>query len=174
LIRFVAGPDGFIIPDLAQNLPGRGLWVTADRDVLQTAAQKNLFSKAAKASVKVAPDLAAQVAQLMRKRCLELFGMSKRAGVSVLGQTQIEAALRSDQLALLLIADDASQELDSRHQVKESRVFTRNELGAAVGYDQIVYAGLNPGGLAEKLTAELARLEKIDTHSHIVKDSEQR
>ncbi len=123
--------------------------------------QKNLFSKAAKESVKVDPDLALQITQLMRKRCLELIGLAKRAGVSVLGQTQVESALRANKLALLLIADDASQSLDSRHQVKESRIFTRHELGAAVGFDQIVYAGLNPSGIAEKLAAELARLENL-------------
>ena len=27
LIRFVAGPDGAIVPDLARRLPGRGVWV---------------------------------------------------------------------------------------------------------------------------------------------------
>ena len=26
MIRFVAGPDGWVIPDLAGRLPGRGLW----------------------------------------------------------------------------------------------------------------------------------------------------
>ena len=31
LIRFVADPDGVIVPDLAQRLPGRGVWVTASR-----------------------------------------------------------------------------------------------------------------------------------------------
>ena len=27
LIRFVAGPDGQVVPDLGRKLPGRGLWV---------------------------------------------------------------------------------------------------------------------------------------------------
>ena len=30
LIRFVVGPDG-VVPDLKRKLPGRGLWVTAER-----------------------------------------------------------------------------------------------------------------------------------------------
>ena len=26
LIRFVAGPDGMLVPDLRRKLPGRGVW----------------------------------------------------------------------------------------------------------------------------------------------------
>ncbi|WP_304191444.1 DUF448 domain-containing protein, partial [Phenylobacterium aquaticum] len=47
LIRFVAGPDGVVVPDLARKLPGRGLWVAADRVSLETAAKKGLFARAA-------------------------------------------------------------------------------------------------------------------------------
>ena len=35
LIRFVIGPDGEVTPDLAGKLPGRGLWVAADRATLE-------------------------------------------------------------------------------------------------------------------------------------------
>ena len=37
LIRFVAGPDGQVVPDLAEKLPGRGIWVTADRAAIAKA-----------------------------------------------------------------------------------------------------------------------------------------
>ena len=45
LIRFVAGPDGAVVPDLARKLPGRGLWVAADRSSVETAAKKNHFAQ---------------------------------------------------------------------------------------------------------------------------------
>ena len=31
LIRFVASPDGKVVPDLPRSLPGRGMWVAATR-----------------------------------------------------------------------------------------------------------------------------------------------
>ena len=37
LIRFVAGPEGHAVVDLAEKLPGRGAWVTARTDDLATA-----------------------------------------------------------------------------------------------------------------------------------------
>ena len=39
LIRFVAGPDGEVVPDLKRKLPGRGVWVTAKRDLVQQAVK---------------------------------------------------------------------------------------------------------------------------------------
>lgn len=167
LIRFVVSPDHVVTPDLAQNLPGRGLWVTADRSSIETAARKNLFAKAAKESATADPDLADEVARLMRKRALDFLGLARRSGIAVLGQPQVEAALKPGKLALLLIAEDASQALGNRHAVPEYRGFARDELGAALGHEQIVYAGLKPHALTEKFMAEIARMAKVAPQAYI-------
>jgi len=166
LIRFVVGPENDIVPDLAQNLPGRGFWVKADYDALTLAAKKGLFAKAAKKPVKAALDLADQIIKLLCARCLSLAGLAKGAGIAVLGEPQVEAALRAKKLALLLLANDARAEPDNRQNVPTYNVFTRDELGAALGYAQIVYAGLKPHGLTARLQTELYRLEKLAVTSH--------
>jgi predicted RNA-binding protein YlxR (DUF448 family) len=61
LIRFVVSPDGQIAPDILEKLPGRGIWVSADRDAIEKAVKKNLFARAAKAKVTVPEDLADRV-----------------------------------------------------------------------------------------------------------------
>ena len=167
LIRFVVSPDAFIVPDLAQNLPGRGLWVKTDLEAITTAITKNLFAKAAKTSVKAGPDLLTQLVALQKKRCLDFLGFTKRSGAAILGQTQTETAARAGKLALLLIADDAADTIDNRHQAAENHMFNRNELGAALGHDQLVYIGLPPNPLTKKLKAEIERLEKITGKAHI-------
>jgi predicted RNA-binding protein YlxR (DUF448 family) len=167
LLRFVVSPDHIVTPDLAQNLPGRGLWVTAEREAITAAARKNLFSKAAKQSVKADPGLADEVARLMRKRALDYLGLARRAGIAVLGQPQVEAAVKAGKLAFLFIAADATQRIDGRKSVPQYQGFTRDELGGALGHDQIVYAGLKPHPLAKKLAAELARMEKIASEAYI-------
>ena len=48
LIRFVIGPEAQIVPDVLEKLPGRGIWVTSDRDALEKAVTKGLFSRGAK------------------------------------------------------------------------------------------------------------------------------
>ena len=45
LVRFVADPDGNVVPDVAAELPGRGMWVNATREAVKTAVARNLFAK---------------------------------------------------------------------------------------------------------------------------------
>jgi predicted RNA-binding protein YlxR (DUF448 family) len=174
LLRFVVGPDQTLYPDLAQNLPGRGLWVSATREAITTAAKKNLFAKAAKTAVKVAPDLVDQVVQLIRRRCLDFIGLAKRSGTAVLGQIQVEGELKTGKLALLLLADDAGSDLSSykaAKNVQKSNLFTRKELGAALGHEQLVYVGFRPHALTGKLQAEMEQLEKLIQSHHITSDT---
>ena len=45
MVRFVAGPGGEVVPDLKRKLPGRGVWVTARRDLVDKAVTRNLFAR---------------------------------------------------------------------------------------------------------------------------------
>ena len=93
LIRFVAAPDGSVAPDLARKLPGRGLWVAADRASVEAAVKKNLVSRAAKAPLKPVaglPDLVER--ERVKSPALILIGeVTARADVA-LGQLASEFA----------------------------------------------------------------------------------
>src|SRR3954451_13743567 len=92
LIRFAAAPDGAVVPDLARKLPGRGLWVAADRASVATAAKKGLFARAAKAQIKAPADLADQVERLLKSRLLSGLGLAKRAGDLTSGFEKVSSA----------------------------------------------------------------------------------
>jgi predicted RNA-binding protein YlxR (DUF448 family) len=162
LIRFVIGPDRRVIPDLAENLPGHGMWVSANRADITAAAKKNLFAKAAKTAAKPDAELADLVARLLRARCLSLLGLAKGAGVTILGEGQAEAALRARKAAFYLAASDAAKLLENRHDIPVCRAFSRDELGNALGYAQIVHAALLPHKLTEKLRLEIGRLANLE------------
>ena len=49
MIRFVLGPGNEVYPDLKHKLPGRGVWVTAQADMVNEAVRRRLFSRAFKA-----------------------------------------------------------------------------------------------------------------------------
>ena len=159
LIRFVLGPDKAFVPDLAARLPGRGLWVSASRAALEIAIQKNLFTRAARTHVKADVTLIDQVEQLLAKRCLELLGLARSAGLVVLGQPQVEQAVKAHALAFVLVAADAGKDGVKKlhHATLVPTPFTRDQLGAALGRDHLVSIGLKPHSLTEKLKTELAR-----------------
>src|SRR5229473_1763845 len=67
LIRFVAGPDGAVVPDLKRRLPGRGVWVTARRGAVEEAVRRRAFGRGLKTEVKAAVT-AGPVVALVRAR----------------------------------------------------------------------------------------------------------
>ena len=105
LIRFVAAPDGSVAPDLARKLPGRGLWVAADRASIETAVKKNLFSRAAKAPMKPAADLADTVESLLVRRCLDQLGLARREGVLISGFEKSLANIRAGKTSISRFSD---------------------------------------------------------------------
>ena len=65
LIRFVLGPEGAVVPDIANKLPGRGVWVTARADKVQEAGQRKLFHKGFRQAVEVSSEIDQQVEHLL-------------------------------------------------------------------------------------------------------------
>ena len=156
MIRFVVDPEGRVTPDLKERLPGRGLWVTATREALDQAVVKHAFSKAAKQSVKVAPDLAERVIELARREVAELLGLARKSGQLVAGFEKVEAALRADKVRVLVAASDGAE--DGRGKlariagsgVEICAPLTAAELAQALGREHAVHAAIKSGGIAEK------------------------
>ena len=168
MIRFVIDPDGRVTPDLKERLPGRGMWVTAARDVLEQAVAKHAFSKAAKQSVKVAPDLADQVAVLARREVAELLGLARKSGQLVAGFEKVDAVLRAGKVRVLVAASDGAE--DGRGKlariagsgVEICAPLTAAELAQALGREHAVHAAITAGGIAEKTIIASRRLAALE------------
>lgn len=176
LIRFVLGPDGTVVPDLDGKLPGRGLWLSARRDMLETAVRKRAFSKAARCQTVVDPGLDGVVEGLLRQRCLNLLGFARRAGIAVAGFDKVAAAARAGQVRILVEATEGAD--DGRRKVmaaaaqaaREGRrlpavieLFTGAELAAVLGREHVVHVAVTHGkpdqrALADRFAAECERL----------------
>ncbi|MCX7368001.1 MAG: DUF448 domain-containing protein, partial [Alphaproteobacteria bacterium] len=85
MIRFVLGPGREIVPDLAERLPGRGMWLSARGDVLESAISRWAFTRAARGPVVVPPGLTALLQRGLRTRIADLLGLARRAGQAVAG-----------------------------------------------------------------------------------------
>ncbi len=163
LIRFVLGPEGAVVPDLAEALPGRGVWVGAERTAVETARAKNIFAHAFRAPAKPPADLADRIERLLAERCIALIGFARRADQIFVGRDQVKAAIGQGAVALLLAAADSegrdAADLAARFGGERFSILTGAELGAALKRETIVHMGVKPGRLAETLARELRRLE---------------
>ncbi|MDE2166052.1 MAG: RNA-binding protein [Alphaproteobacteria bacterium] len=163
MLRFVVGPDRRVVPDVDGRLPGRGLWLTAARDIVKTAVAKRVFARAAKQDVVVEDGLDDRVEALLVRRSIERLGLARRAGQAFAGFTQVEKAARAGEVAVLVEASDGAP--DGRGKLRRlapdlpvADRLTATELGQAFAREHVVHAALLKGRLAESFVAEHARL----------------
>lgn len=166
LIRFVVGPDAAIVPDIAGKLPGRGIYVSPDRDAITKAATKGGFSRAAKAQVTAALDLADQVSHLLTARLIQSLALARKAGQAVAGFEKVKALLVSGDAVALFQASDGSLAMKSKlrpPQGPESHVdcLSSADLGVAFGRDTVIHAALTAGGIADMCLTEAKRLKGV-------------
>ncbi len=178
LIRFARSPDGSAVPDLARKLPGRGVWVTANRAMVADAVKKNLFSKGFAEQTKAEPDLANSVALLLRRAALSYLSLAKKAGEAVAGFMKVEDLLGHGRADILIHAREAQpdgcRKLDrmAGESVLRVGLFTLDELDLAFGRSNVVHAAVTKGGLAGKLRAAVRRIEIYEAEPGLETKSE--
>ena len=165
MIRFVLGPDRHIVPDLRANLPGRGLWLSARRDVLETALARKAFARAARAEVLIPVNLAAIIEAALTRRVIEVLGLTRRAGQAVSGFAKAREWLVADRAVLIVQASDGS--IDERTRLLNGRAvpviapLPAQTLGRIFGRDHAVHVAVSAGRLATMLQTETERLAGI-------------
>jgi len=167
MIRFVVGPDGALVPDLAGKLPGRGLWVSARREVVERGVGKKLPGRRRAAAgppcAGFEAGLADRLEDLLARRALSLLGLARRAGKLVTGFEKVRAVLRAGEVAVLIEARDGARdgiEKLGRGAKDTPRValFERDDLSLALGRGNVVHAALLACPLADRFLVEARRL----------------
>ena len=165
LIRFVVGPDGQIVPDILGKLPGRGIYVTADRAVLEKA-RAGQFARAAKMQVTVPEDLAEEVERQLARRVIDLIAMARKSGAAVCGFEKVKGWLAGERrVRVLLQASDGSERGKSKLWTPEgARYFgclSGSELGLAFGRQSVIHGALAAGGLGDRVVEEATKLRGL-------------
>jgi len=162
LIRFCVAPDGTLVPDLAHKLPGRGIWVTADRETIAQACEKNLFTKAARRKVVCPENIDELIMTLFVKRLQNLLGVAKKAGLVTAGFEKVAEALRKGQANCLIEAIDAAEDGKEKlarlsDGIPVIQVLTADQAAQALGTGTCVHAALKSGGVSDLFVAEARR-----------------
>jgi predicted RNA-binding protein YlxR (DUF448 family) len=175
LIRFVAGPDGSVVPDFRRRLPGRGAHVEARREAVDLAVKRKLFGRALKRDVKAAESLGAEVDELLRRGALGFFGLARKAGEFVTGAAKVDIAIRTGRAIAVVHATDAAADgirkldnartaavaLGDADPIPVFRSFTSDEMGLAFGGENVIHAAVLAGDAGAAL---LKRLEALSTY----------
>jgi predicted RNA-binding protein YlxR (DUF448 family) len=172
LIRLAVGPDGNVAADLSAKLPGRGAWITADRDIVATAMAKGklkgALARAFKSNaLKLSDDLPDQISAGLERRALDRLGLENKAGNLIWGHERIGEALLKGKVRLLIHAADAKPDgmgkLEARRRGASPDTVSiilpvgRDGLSMALGRENVVHAAITDAASASRTLAALGR-----------------
>lgn len=165
MLRFVIAPDGTVTPDLAARLPGRGIWLSARRDVLDTARTRHLFSRAARQPVKVPEDIAQAVVSGLEARLVQGLGLARRAGQALCGFVKCREWIAAGKAGIVIQGSGGSPDelrrLISGNGNLPVLTLPARVLATAFGREHAVYAVVARGALAQRLMAEHERFSGL-------------
>ncbi|SCY45741.1 RNA-binding protein [Microvirga guangxiensis] len=158
LIRFVLGPDNQVVPDLKHKLPGRGVWVTARRDMVDEAVKRRLFARAFKTEAKASPTLSQDIERMLLEDLRQGLALANKAGCVITGFEKVESAITVKPIVALIHAAEAAE--DGRRKLANPlrkrlgeaissfpviQVLSNDELGLALGRSHVIHAALVAG-----------------------------
>lgn len=167
LIRFCLDPEGAVVADLQNRLPGRGVWLTATRECVSGAISKGIFSRSFSAGAKASAALAGEIEELLERAALGRLSLANKAGLVTTGFTKVADLVARGQVAFLIHAADAApggcEKLD-RKAASVTRppvdCFNSAQLSLALGRSNVVHAALSNGGASDSFLSAVKRLEK--------------
>jgi predicted RNA-binding protein YlxR (DUF448 family) len=171
MIHFCLSPEGLVVPDLRRKLPGRGVWVLAQRAIVDQAAQRQVFSRGFKTKAVVEPGLAELVERLLEDEALQFLSIVNKAGLVSAGAFKAEEAIRAGSVVALIHAREASNHgvvklerlVKSRlgpeaQRVARINLFSSRQLDLALGRTNVIHAALREG---EASAAFLTRARRL-------------
>jgi len=189
LIRFVAGPDGVLVPDLRRKLPGRGVWASLSRRTVAEAIKRKAFERSLKAKVAVPADLPDMVDALMYRDALQALAMANKAGLVTAGFAKVEAQIESGRCLAVIAASDGAE--DGKRKIGQAArrlaaareaeglkprelpvvaIFAAADLELALGRAHVIHAALAPGPAAEGVLSRWRRLVRYRTDDTAASD----
>jgi uncharacterized protein len=173
MIRFVLDPEGVVVPDIRRRLPGRGVWVTARREILAVAERKRLFARGFKTEVRIEPGLADRVDSLLEDMAVQALSFARKAGEIVAGFAKVETAIAREPIAAIVQAQEAAG--DGRSKIGAAlrrrfgradavpiiRIFRSEQLDLALGRSNVIHAALLAGRASENVIERVAALARF-------------
>jgi uncharacterized protein len=171
LIRFVADPEGRIIPDIKGKLPGRGVWITLDRQLVAEAQKKQAFARSLKRQVTADADLPELTDNLLAADARQALAFANKAGLITTGFAKVESLINARKPAALISASDAADDgcrklqqaimrsCGSANGLPYLRALSGLEMDLALGRENAIHAALLPGSASSALLKKIRRLE---------------
>jgi uncharacterized protein len=168
LLRFVRAPDGQVVPDIKNKLPGRGAYTCLKSTCIHLASERKQFARAFKNDVLgIDPgQLQAEIITVMEDRIASYLALANKAGKVVSGSDLVADVLKRKQQGakLVLLATDISEDIGSKirylaehNGVPHLTIFNKDRFGDLLGKGLRSVVVIQDDGFIETLNKEIDR-----------------
>ncbi|MCJ8323831.1 MAG: RNA-binding protein [Rhizobiales bacterium] len=182
MLRFVVSPDKLITPDVKNNLPGRGAWVTADRKMVEQAVDKGAFNRAFKQKVKPMEGLTDIIESLLKKAVFDGLSLCRKSGDLQMGHLKAEESILSGRTRIYVVANDAGTDTRKKLTAKMRTIaekkgkkcyiidhFSSAELIKCLGQEKVIHVAIKTGPLAMSLLAKIEKWDRYNGKQNMIK-----
>ncbi|MDX2479637.1 MAG: DUF448 domain-containing protein [Desulfuromusa sp.] len=165
LVRYVVAPDGSVLVDYRQRLPGRGAYTCISTQCLLDAVKKNSFQRCFKGHYRSVDPVALtqQLIMAVEHKITSLIGMSRKSGQFISGSNSVIDALKKESsLAVIIIAKDISaaigrkiETLALKRHIYTAHLYEKQIIGHLLGKEERSVIAVQAGLLADSLLNEL-------------------
>ena len=177
-VRLVCGPGGELLPDLYGKLPGRGVHLCPDFTCFEKAAKNNSFSRSLRAPTRIddPTKLFEVVLESSRDQVRAILSTATRSAWLIAGRTNVRNALGNRKVALVVLAEDASQSL-AEDIIKCAKnvnipchsILKISDLSHFHRGKPLAVLGIRHRGLARRLDAEISKAYALTTSAEKTK-----
>ena len=165
LLRFVVTPDNMIVADVLEKLPGKGMWLSCNKVLLEQTVRDGLFTRVTNKNITVPETLLDDVEQMLTNRVISLISLARKAGRAVAGYEKVKDWLSQDLATVLVQSQDGSERGKSKLSTPRGGTFIdwlkTSELGLAFGRQTVIHCALASGGITQRVVQDALRLKGL-------------
>ena len=106
-IKFSLSPDNKLVPDLHNKLPGKSIWVTPNKALIEFIQERDDVKAHFGVSHLLSNDLISLIKKILRKKILNSISLAKKSGYLAIGLDTIKTQLTEKNHCLIVVAKGA-------------------------------------------------------------------
>ncbi len=169
-IKITLSPDNKLVPDLHDDLPGKSVWVPANKNLISDILRKEDLNSYFGVPNLFIPDLGFQIEIILRKKILNSISLTKKAGNLVIGLDAIKTQLMQKKHCLVIAARGAKKLTNisffsSENILIYESLLEQKDLEKSTGKINVKYLGILSKNFKKTIQVDLNKLKGfIDNH----------
>ena len=163
-IKFSLSPDNKLVPDLHNNLPGKSIWVPANKKLIKYVQERDDVKAHFGVSLLFSNDLVYLVKKILRKKILNSISLAKKASYLAIGLDKIKIQLTEKKHCLIVVAKGAKSLqnysfFSSKNISCFENLLYQKDLEKCTGKNNVKYVGILSKNFKKTIQVDLNKLK---------------